>query len=65
MIIKDINDDELKTNISYYHYRDIFEVEELYSTQSFSVIPYMKSKEIARTIINELHKELKLILNLA
>lgn len=57
--------DELKTNICYYHYSKVFEVEAVYFSQSFSVIPYMKNEEIASAIINEFHSELRLILNIA
>lgn len=53
--------DEEKVYISYYHYEGVFEPGVVYFSQSIDEFPYVKSKEIALTIINEMKDELKLI----
>lgn len=59
------NGDEEKVYISYYHYEGVFEPGVVYFSQSFKVYPYMKSTEIALTIIKEMKDELKLIFDIA
>jgi hypothetical protein len=59
------NGDEEKVDISYYHYECVFEPGVVYFSQSFKDYPYIKSTEIALTIIKELKDELKLIFDIA
>ena len=56
--------DVTKVFINYYHHSCVFEPEELYFAQSFKDFPYMKNKEIANTIIDEMEDELKLLFDI-
>ena len=56
---------EEKVYISYYHYEGVFEPGVVYFSQSIDEFPYVKSKEIALTIINEMKDELKMIFDIA
>lgn len=57
--------DEEKVYISYYHYEGVFEPGVIYFSQSIDEFPYMKSIEIALTILKEMKDELKLIFDIA
>ena len=58
----DFNDDSSKYTICYNYIVNSFTEEELQRFKHYCVlIPYMENKEIALTIINEFHEELKLI----
>ena len=58
----DFNDDSSKYTICYNYIVNSFTDEEWQRFKHYCVlIPYMKDKEIALTIINEFHEELKLI----
>ena len=58
----DFNDDSSKYTICYNYIVNSFTDEEWQRFKHYCVlIPYMKNKEIALTIINEFHEELKLI----
>ena len=61
------NNDERKVYIRYNHRLDInvFEPIPTYHSQSFKEFPYVKSEQIAVTIINEMEDELKLIFDIA
>ena len=56
--------DVTKVFINYYHHSCVFEPEALYFAQSFKDFPYMKNKEIANTIIEEMEDELKLLFDI-
>ena len=53
--------EEAKVHINYHHYSDMFMPEETHYTQNLVDFPYMKDKDVANTIINELNNELKLV----
>ena len=58
----DFNDDSSKYTICYNYIVNSFTDEEWQRFKHYCVlIPYMENKEIALTIINEFHEELKLI----
>ena len=61
----DFNDDSSKYTICYDHIVNSFTEEELQRFKHCVLIPYMENKEIALTIINEFHEELKLIFDIA
>ena len=56
--------DVTKVFINYYHYSCVFEPKELYLAQSFKDFTYVKNKEIANTIIDEMEDELKLLFDI-
>jgi hypothetical protein len=56
--------DEVKLDICYYHHSDIFEANEVWLTQCFKEIPYIKNQDIVQTIIDEMENELKLIFDI-
>ena len=58
------DDKEVKFFIQYDHYETMFIPDCWFIVQPDTTIPYMKSKEIARTIINEMEDELKLIFDI-
>ncbi len=58
------DDKEVKFFIQYDHYETMFIQDCWLIVQPDTTIPYMKSKEIALTIINEFHEELKLIFDI-
>ena len=59
------NDDSSKYTICYNYIVNSFTEEELQRFKHYCVlIPYMENKEIALTIINEFHEELKLIFDI-
>ena len=61
----DFNDDSSKYTICYNYIVNSFTDEEWQRFKHYCVlIPYLKNKEIAETIINEFHKELKLIFDI-
>ena len=61
----DFNDDSSKYTICYNYIVNSFTEEELQRFKHYCVlIPYMENKEIALTIINEFHEELKLIFDI-
>ena len=55
------DDKEVKFFIQYDHYETMFIPDCWFIVQPDTTIPYMKSKEIALTIIKEMEDELKLI----
>ena len=62
----DFNDDSSKYTICYNYIVNSFTDEEWQRFKHYCVlIPYMENKEIALTIINEFHEELKLIFDIA
>ena len=62
----DFNDDFSKYTICYNYIVNSFTDEEWQRFKHYCVlIPYMENKEIALTIINEFHEELKLIFDIA
>ena len=61
----DFNDDSSKYTICYDHIVNSFTEEEWQRFKHCVLIPYMENKEIALTIINEFHEELKLIFDIA
>lgn len=61
----DFNDDSGKYTICYHYIVNSFASEEWQSFKHYCVlIPYMKNRETALTIINEFHEELKLIFDI-
>lgn len=61
----DFNDDSSKYTICYNYIVNSFTEDELKRFKHYCVlIPYMENKEIALTIINEFHEELKLIFDI-
>lgn len=61
----DFNDDSSKYTICYNYIVNSFTDEEWQRFKHYCVlIPYMENKEIALTIINEFHEELKLIFDI-
>ena len=62
----DFNDDSSKYTICYNYIVNSFTDEEWQRFKHYCVlIPYLKNKEIAETIINEFNEELKLIFDIA
>ena len=59
------DDKEVKFCIQYDHYERMFMQVSWFIVQPDTTIPFMKNKEIALTIINEFHEELKLIFDIA
>ena len=57
----DFNDYSRKYTICYNYIVNSFTDEEWQRFKHYCVLPYMENKEIALTIINEFHEELKLI----
>ena len=60
----DFNDYSRKYTICYNYIVNSFTDEEWQRFKHYCVLPYMENKEIALTIINEFHEELKLIFDI-